>query len=328
MPVELKAKKGILGLFLPPPIRYIYTMSENHGHGVAGTRLLATIILNLAITAAEVIGGILTGYLALFADAIHNLSDVAALVLAYIGEIGAARPATKTSTYGYKRIEVMTAFISAVALVVIAVYIFYEAYLRFINPVALSKPTLLLAVAFIGLVGNAFSVLLLHSSKDKTLNIKAAFLHMFYDTLSSLAVIIGAIVILKTGWMPMDPILAILIGLMILWSSFDVLKEATMIFLEAVPGRIDYDRVSAAISSHSRVDSIHDLHIWSLSSNAVALSCHICLKMSDYNSSPEIIKELSEMLNDRFGIGHATIQPERENCASPVAGWQSREADR
>ena len=144
---------------------------------------------------------------------------------------------------------------------------------------------------------------------------------MLYDAISSAAVIVGAIVILNTGWIYIDPILSILIGLMILYSSFDVLKEATMIFLEAVPGRLDYDQVKRAIMAHPKVTGVHDLHIWSLSSSSVALSCHIQLDKENYLSSPAIISELGLMLKEKFRIGHATIQPERKNCAADYEKW-------
>jgi len=293
-------------------------MSHAHTHKYQSSRgrLFGTILLNIGITAAEFIGGILTGYLALIADAIHNLSDVAALILAYLGELGSQKPATKRSTYGFLRLEVMTAFTSAVALVVIAIYIFYEAYLRFIEPTEIKNPTLLLTVAVIGLIGNILSVFLLHPAKGKSLNIKTAFLHMLFDTLSSAAVIIGAIIILKSGYVFIDPILSIIIGIMILWSSYGVLKEATLIFLEAAPVGIDYDKVEAEIKNHPQVYAVHDLHIWSLSSTERALSCHICIDIADYEKAPEIIHNISSSLHDKFNIGHATIQPEREDCAN------------
>ena len=288
-----------------------------HEHKYTGSvgRLFLTIILNIIITAAEFIGGILTGYLALIADAFHNLSDVAALVLAYFGEISSRKPPTKRSTYGFKRIEVMTAFVSAVSLVVIAIYIFYEAYLRIIKPIELTNPTLILIIAVIGLVGNVLSVFLLHSSKNNTLNIKAAFLHMLYDALSSVAVIIGAIVILNTDLTIIDPILSILIGLMIIGSSWDVLKEATMIFLEAAPKGIDYDDVADEIRKHPKVQDVHHLHIWSISSSSIALSAHICLTEEDFQSSPDVIAELGRIVCDKFNINHATFQPEKDSCA-------------
>jgi len=298
-------------------------MAHTHSHTDerSGGKLFATIVFNVIITAAEFIGGIISGYLALIADAVHNLSDVAGLILAYIGEIGSRKQPTKKSTYGFKRLEVMTAFISAVSLVVIAIYIFYEAYHRIIQPVELKNTTILFIVATIGLIGNIISVLILHSTRKRTLNIKAAFLHMLYDAISSIAVIIGAVIITQSDWYLVDPLLSILIGLAILYSSFDVLREATIVFLEAVPRRIDYDEVSSAIKSHDKVIGLHDLHIWSLSSTDVVMSCHICISTEDYQQGPEIIRELHKMLNEKFNIGHSTIQAERDACASKDIGW-------
>lgn len=288
--------------------------THSHNHTGHGKRLFITILFNLAITIAEFIGGLMTGYLALLADAVHNLSDVAALILAYIGDKGATRPPTKKSTYGFKRLEVMTAFISAVSLVVIAVYIFYEAYQRFLSPQPITNPTLILVIASIGLLGNVLSVWILHSAKKSSLNIKTAFLHMLYDTLSSAAVIIGAIIIINTGWMYLDPILSMIIGLMILWSSFDVLKEATIIFFEGVPRGINFDEVTLTINDFPKVVNAHHLHIWSLSSSDIALSCHICLTEDEYILAPKIIKDISEMMQKNFKIGHCTIQAEMDLC--------------
>lgn len=291
---------------------------HSHSHNVPKRKLIGAILFNTVITVAEFIGGIMSGYLALLADAVHNLSDVAALILAYIGEIGAARPSTKRSTFGFKRLEVMTAMISAVSLIAIAVYIFYEAYERFLTPQEIGNPVLLLTVAGIGLVGNLLTVYILHSSRESSLNFKTAFLHMLYDSLSSAAVIIGAIVIIKTGWSYLDPILSILIGLMILWSSFKVIKEATMIFMEAVPSKIDFDRVARTIEEHPKICEMHHLHIWSLSSNSIALSCHISLNETDYSEAPKIIGELGILMKEKFAIDHCTIQPEMELCADEI----------
>ena len=279
-----------------------------------GRKLAWTIVLNLAITIAEFVGGLVSGYLALTADAVHNLSDVAALVLAWIGIKGSQHPATKRSTYGLKRLEVMTALISASALVVIAVFIFIEAYKRFVNPQPLSYPALFLSVAVIGLVGNLLSVWLLASERDNSLNMKTAFLHMAYDVISSVAVIAGALVILSTGWTMIDPILSAVIGLMILWSSYLVIREAVLILLEAVPPEIEFDSVYQSLLAVPRVRNVHDLHIWSLSSREAALSCHVCVDQNDYPHGPEIIDRVNELLQSKFEIGHATIQIETENC--------------
>ncbi|HKK21479.1 MAG TPA: cation diffusion facilitator family transporter [candidate division Zixibacteria bacterium] len=290
-------------------------MAHVHSHkNVSGKRLSWTIFFNLLITIAEFIGGIVSGYLALVADAAHNLSDVAALGLAWIGDKGSEMQATKRSTYGFKRLEVMTAFISAVALVVIAVFIFVEAFGRLIHPQPLTHPTIFLVVASIGLIGNVVSILLLHSEKGKSLNMKTAFLHMAYDAISSVAVLIGGVIILLTGLNIIDIILSTIIALMIVWSSYQVIKEAVLVFLEAVPPELEFDQVLKSIDDTPRVKDVHDLHIWSLSSNDIALSCHVCIDQKDYLRGTEIIASINTMLAERYHIGHATIQLETEDC--------------
>lgn len=293
-------------------------MSHTHNNkNVSGAKLFWTIIFNAFITIAEFIGGLMTGYLALVADAVHNLSDVAALILAWLGVKGAELPPTKNKTYGFMRIEVMTAFISAVSLVVIAVFIIIEAYNRFIEPQPITKPWLFLSVAIIGLLGNIFSIWLLHSEKGKSLNMKTAFLHMAYDTISSVVVIIGGIVILFTNIYVIDVILSIVIALMIFWSSYLVIKEAVLIFLEAVPENINYDQVQDTIMEIVQVNDVHDLHIWSLSSKEIALSCHISIDEKYLSSSHDIINNINEILIDKFKIGHSTIQVETVDCPHP-----------
>ncbi|MEW5795582.1 MAG: cation diffusion facilitator family transporter [Candidatus Zixiibacteriota bacterium] len=283
-------------------------------HPVSGRRLFWTIVLNSIITVAEFVAGLISGYLALTADAVHNLSDVAALVLAWLGVKGSQLPATKRSTYGFMRIEVMTAFISAVSLVVIALFIIWEAYQRLMNPVEISMPWLFLTVTAIGLLGNLLSVVLLHREKDKSLNLKTAFLHMAYDTASSGVVLIGGVVILFTGLTVIDPILSTAIALMIFWSSYLVIKEAVMILMEAVPSAVNFDQVHRAIRAVPAVCDVHDLHIWSLSSYEIALSCHVCLKDEDYSRGPAIVTEIGRLMRERFGIGHSTIQIEQKGC--------------
>ena len=283
---------------------------------MSGQRLFWTILLNVGITLAEFTAGLLSGYLALMADAVHNLSDVAALILAWLGVKGSQLPATKRSTYGYKRVEVMTAFLSAVALVVIALFILYEAYGRYLNPEPIRLPWLFLTVAGIGLIGNLASVVLLMRDKDSSLNLKTAFLHMAYDTGSSLVVLIGGVVILLTGWVVIDVILSAVIALMIFWSSYLVIKEAVLILLEAVPPGIEFDRVHKAIVDIPGVRSVHDLHIWSLSSVDLALSCHVCLEKIDPDGSHGLVVVINETMKEKFGIGHCTVQLELEECAN------------
>jgi cobalt-zinc-cadmium efflux system protein len=209
----------------------------------------------------------------------------------------------------------MTALISAVALVVIAIYILMEAYKRLIAPQPILHPLLFITVAVIGLIGNLLSVWFLRGEKGKSLNLKTAFLHMAYDTLSSVAVIMGGVAIMLTGWVLIDAILSAVIALMIFWSSYLVIKEAVMIFLEAVPPGIDFDKILAALEGIPLVQEVHDLHIWSLSSHEVALSCHVSLQEKDFQSGPNTIVQINRMLKERFGIGHGTIQLEKESCA-------------
>lgn len=293
-------------------------MAQTHLHAEISTKkLFLTILFNLGIAAAEVVGGLISGYLALLADAVHNLSDVAALGLAWLGVKGSQKPATKKSTYGYKRVEVMTAFISAVSLVVIAIFILREAYLRLLQPQAITEPAIFLSVAVIGLIGNIVSIYFLHSEKEKSLNMKTAFLHMSYDAVSSVVVIAGGIVILLTGWYVIDVILSTVIALMIFWSSYLVIKEAVLIFLEAVPQGINFDAVMNGIMEIPKVRGVHDLHIWSLSSREVALSCHVAIDEKDFQDGPDVIVAINIKLQERFHIGHGTIQIEKHECARP-----------
>ena len=288
-------------------------MAHHHQHShdhISGKKLIWTMIFNMIITLAEFVGGLLSGYLALVADAVHNLSDVAALGLAWLGVKGSQIPATKKSTYGYKRIEVITAFISAVSLVVIAIFIILEAYDRYLNPQELTHPWLFMSVAVIGLFGNILSIWLLHSEKGKSLNMKTAFLHMAYDAVSSIVVIIGGIVILLTGIYLIDVILSIVISLMIFWSSYLVIKEAVLIFLEAVPEGINFDEVHQAIKSINKVIDVHDLHIWSISSVETALSCHVSLEEDDLPNGPVVVQQINQHIKEKFHIGHGTIQIE------------------
>jgi len=270
-------------------------------------------LLNVVITAAEVVGGLLSGSLALLSDAGHNLADVISLILAYFGARGAALKPTKRSTYGFKRLEVVTALVNALSLVAIAIFITNEAFHRYADPKDINGPVML-SVAALGLVGNLLSVWILHRDRNKTINNRAAFLHMLYDAISSVAVIIGGIIIIFSGWYLLDLILSVLIAMMILWSSLDILKEATGIFMEAVPRGVDVDEVGRTIESVDGVCEAHHIHIWSISSSHVALSGHIKVTEDRAADIPAIIAAVNRALLERHGIDHATIQPETEHC--------------
>ena len=294
--------------------------SHTHSHPLpkSGGALGWTIVFNVVITATEYVAGALTGSLALMADATHNLSDVAGLVLAYFGEKSSEAAPTKTATYGQRRMEVFTALLSAVSLVVIAGYIVYEAYTRFITPEVITSFPLFLTVASIGLLGNLGSVWMLRRESVDSINRKAALLHMVYDGLSSVAVVLGAIVIYYTGWVYVDPALSVLIAGMIVWSSLDVFRSGWRVLMEIAPSGIEYDDVMSALEDEPTVISAHHLHIWSLSSTEVALSCHVRLRVEDLSEINHMLCSLNTMLSKRFGISHATIQIETESSECPA----------
>lgn len=275
------------------------------------SRLFWTIILNIVITIAEYIGGLFTGSLALISDAGHNLSDVLSLILSYIGEKISEKGINHKFSFGLKRAEVLTAFINAMALWAISVYIIYEAYKRYLNPVDII-PLPMLGIAVIGLAGNVFSILILNKEKGFNLNRKAAYLHLFYDAISSVGVIIAGIIILLSNFFVIDLVISILIALMIFWSGLDVIKESIGIFMQAVPRGINFDKVRRAIINFSEVASVHDLHIWAISSNEPVLSCHICLCDPKKTKTDKLVKKIEKKLDKDFNIRHTTIQIENE----------------
>lgn len=284
---------------------------HHHGHSHRSSnkgRLLLIILFNIVITAAEFIGGVLSGSLALLSDAWHNLSDVLSLVLGYGGEKISERKRSNTYTFGLKRFEVLIALINALFLLVIGTYIVYEAIQRFMNPVHIDI-TIMIPVALIGLAGNALSILVLSRSRNDSLNMKAAFLHLFYDAISSIAVIAAGIILYFTDLVWIDLAMSIFIVFMIAWSSLNIIGESLRIFLQGVPRDIDSQDVYKSILGIEGVATIHGLHIWSVNSTEVFLSCHICTITSDIDANG-LITRINEMLEKSYGIGHTTLQIE------------------
>ncbi len=281
---------------------------HDHRDFGSGGRLLLVIIFNMIITAAEYIGGIISGSLALISDAGHNFSDVLALCLGYAGEKISGREKSGAYTFGFKRFEVLAALINALTLVVIGIYIFYESVERFLNPATVDF-SIMLPVAVIGLLGNLISIFVLRGG-GHSINIRAAFLHLLFDAVSSVAVIFAAVLIYFTSNYWIDIVISFFIAVMIIWSAMSILKESFRIFLQGVPGHLDSDEIYREILSVEGVESIHGLHVWSINSREVFLSCHI--RMEEYFSgiSDSVIQGVNDMLLHRFGIGHTTIQVE------------------
>ena len=270
------------------------------------------ILINIGITLAEVIGGTLSGSLALLSDAGHNLSDVISLGLSFLGEKLSEKKATRRHTFGFKRTEIFTALINSLSLVGIAFFIVMEALKRISAPQQLSLG-LMLVVATIGLLGNLFSMVIL-GKKENNLNVKAAYLHLFYDAISSVAVIVSGLLIFLTGWFIVDLVVSLLIAGMVLWSGLGVIKRTIHIFMQGVPEGLEFDKILEDILKVPGISSVHGLHIWSIDSSDVFLSCHVCMEESDGRGDTDrIIQNINEMLQQKHGIHHTVIQAETRN---------------
>ena len=283
-------------------------------------RLKIVLVIIVVIMVAEVIGGILSNSLALLGDAGHMLVDALALGMSLFAIRIARRPATATKTYGYYRVEIMAALANGIALALVAAYIFYEAYHRFLDPPTV-QTTLMLVVATIGLIANLIGIQLLRGVSHGSLNIKAAFWHILGDTLSSVGVIVAGIIISITGWGVVDPIIAVFIGSIILWGAVRLVRESVDILLEAVPKHIQMDRVIEMIKNIPGVEDVHDIHIWTITSGIHALSAHLLIEDQTVSRSAEIVEIVNKDLAKHFNITHTTLQLECEKSESCPSGF-------
>ena len=271
------------------------------------------LVIALAITSTflvvEVIGALVTNSLALLADAGHMLTDVAALALSLFAIWIARRPATLARSFGYLRAEVLAAAVNAASLVIISIYIFWEAYQRLGDPPEVDSGPML-AVAFAGLLANAASawVLMRGGGHRESLNVRGAFLHVIGDMLGSVGAIAAALIMLATGWYLADPILSAGIGALILFSAWRLLKESVDVLLEATPPQIDPAVVRARMIDVDGVEDVHDLHVWTVTSGLVAMSSHV--EVSAARDWHDVLLEMSTRLREEFGIAHVTLQPE------------------
>ena len=256
----------------------------------------------------ELVGSILSGSLALLADAGHMLSDVAAMAMAIFAFWIASRPATPRRTYGYYRAEVLAAMANAITLVLVSLYIFWEAYQRLSNPPEIQSVTMLV-VATAGLVANLASAAVLSRGAGDNLNLRGAFLHVVGDTLGSVGAIVAGLVMLFTGWYYADPLVSVLIGLLVLYSGWHLLRESVDVLLEATPKQVDLTEVKQSLGDIPGVAEVHDLHVWTVTSGFLAMSGHLTLRNGSHG---EILRSATDLLRNRYGIGHTTIQIESE----------------
>jgi cobalt-zinc-cadmium efflux system protein len=294
-------------------------MGHGHNHSEhledqAQRNLLVSTLLNLLVSIAEVIGGLVSNSLALISDALHNLGDTSALFIAYIANLVSKKDYSPKKTFGYKRIEILAAFFNAIVLAVIIIYLFIEAFQRLSNPEPI-KGFVMFIVAFVGLIANFISVILLRKNAGKSINIRAAYLHLIGDTISSVVVIITAILIyfFKLYWI--DPVVTFLLGIYLLRETYLILKETIDILMQSTPHGLDLKDVKAALEAIPEIDNIHHVHAWNLNDQEIHFECHIDLN-SDVKISETslILQKVRKILLNKFNINHVTVQYEYDCC--------------
>jgi cobalt-zinc-cadmium efflux system protein len=283
--------------------------SHDHTRGVSQRVLFGVLLLTFAYLIAEAIGGYLANSLALLSDAGHMLTDVAALALSLFAVRFASRPATARKTFGFYRLEILAAFVNGVTLLVISILICYEAWGRLRAPEPASVDAwMLIWVSTGGLVVNLISAWLLHSHGGESLNVRGAFLHVLGDLLGSAAAVVAGIFIVWRNWLWADPVFSILISLLIIYSSWRLVTDAVNVLLEGAPAHINAAAVAAAMREVSGVREVHDLHVWTITSDRHSLTAHVVI--DDLSESYRILRELRGVLADRFSLTHSTIQLE------------------
>ncbi len=290
-------------------------MSADHDHsGLKTTKerpLLIALILTSSFLIAEVAGGLITGSLALISDAAHMLTDVTALGIALVAIRIGRRPADAIRTFGYYRFEILAAAFNTILLFLVAIYILFEAYQRLKHPPEISSFGMLV-IASIGLLVNILSMKLLTGGKDKSLNMKSAYLEVWSDMLGSVGVIIGALIIRFTGWAWVDSIIAVLIGLWVLPRTWVLLKESINVLLEGVPEEIDLKKLQELANKVEGVVDIHELHVWAITSDRVSLTAHIVIE--EKYDCESVLLNLRKVFMSEFNISHTTLQHERKKC--------------
>jgi cobalt-zinc-cadmium efflux system protein len=267
-----------------------------------------------AFVVIELLAGLHAHSLALVSDAGHNATDALALVLAWFAVFLQSKPADESRTFGYHRASVLAAFVNALVLIFLSLWMLYESWMRFLHPTAVDE-SVMLWVAAGAVILNGGIMLGLQRAGSKDINMRGAFFHMLGDLLGAVAIIAGALIIRATGWTRIDPILSALIAILIVWTAWDITHEAMNILLEGLPRGVRLGDVTAAVSKVDGVLDVHDLHIWSLGSSSHALSCHVLIEDMPPSRSDAILQRLTAVLGERFQIHHTTVQFEHASCA-------------
>lgn len=284
-------------------------MTHQHDKGqVSLPKLIFTIVLNLIITAAQIVGGIISGSLALISDAIHNLSDSVSVIMAWMAQVLSRKPSTLKSTFGYKRAEIIAAFINSIALIAISVYLIFEAIERLLQPQPVDARWMFW-LGLLGLIANGLSVFILEGEKNKNINMKAAYLHLLGDALTSLAVIVGAALIWFFNIVWVDALVTILIGLYLLIHTWKLLKESVTILMQMTPAEIDIAKIETRLINIEGLKNVHHIHVWNLTDKLLHFECHLNLEQDLQVSETAVICDhVHKILHDEFDIHHVTIQ--------------------
>ena len=284
-------------------------MSHNHDKNqVSLPKLIFTIILNIIITAAQIVGGIISGSLALISDAIHNLSDSVSVIMAWMAQVLSRKPSTLKSTFGYKRAEILAAFSNSIALIAISVYLIFEAIERLLHPQPVDARWMFW-LGLLGLIANGLSVFVLEGEKNKNINMKAAYLHLLGDALTSLAVIVGAALIWFFNIIWVDALVTILIGLYLLIHTWKLLKESVTILMQMTPAEIDIATIETRLIKIEGLKNVHHIHVWNLTDKLLHFECHLNLEQDLQVSETSVICDhVHKILHDEFEIHHVTIQ--------------------
>ncbi len=299
-------KKGI-----PSPGRIIGHREPEHRHeisGMSGKKIFWVTMLNAAITITEIVGGLLSGSLALLSDAVHNLSDTAAIALSYIAYKIGQKPKDAKKTYGYKRAEILTAFINATVLMVLSAVLIYEAFQRIRTPGDINS-TLMISIGLLGLAANTISVFLLAKDSRKNLNIKSSYLHLLSDAVSSVGVVAGGIAIKLWGFIWIDPLITVLISLYIIKATWQVIKTAVNVLMQS-SADLDYEAIKLDIESFETVHDIHHIHSWMIDEKTIFFEAHIDIEDMQLSEVDLIFDRIEQLLKVKYGISHVTLQGE------------------
>jgi cobalt-zinc-cadmium efflux system protein len=299
--------------------------SHDHGHGHGGHHhhhttnkkaLFWSFLLISSFMVVEVVGGLLTNSLALLSDAGHMLSDAVALGLSFFALKLGERAVTKNKTYGFKRFEIIAAALNGITLILIAVYIFYEAFHRFLNPPSVQS-TGMLVIATLGLLVNIIAAMILMKGDKDNLNVRSALLHVIGDMLGSFGAIAAALLIMFFGWGWADPLASVIVAALVLVSGYRVTMDSFHVLMEGAPAQLDLDKIKQALLKIPSVYELHDLHVWTITSGYPVLSCHLAI--TNEGNHDDVLKNAQKLLHDDFGIEHSTIQVERaqNGCPNP-----------